>query len=252
MASVTGYTAARMQEIEDQAIVDGSIVGDNLILERHNGGTINAGNVRGAAGPTGPPGAVGGSVGTVDNRVVRADGTGGTTAQGSLVTIDDAGRVTAPLMTVTTAPSVDTDVVNKLYSDQKGRGVLDSVSYSTQESLTLSAWKTLNSALSITITPVVGRRYKFEAHVPIIGDPAICGALAVFKSTDLTNAIARGDNGTTQTGWPSSIFVNKIVAIPSGWDVSTQFILRMFVNGYVDTGSHLNPATFSITDVGPV
>lgn len=53
MASVTGYTAARMQEIEDQAVVGGSVVGDNLVLTRYNGGTINAGNVRGPIGPTG-------------------------------------------------------------------------------------------------------------------------------------------------------------------------------------------------------
>ena len=54
MASVTGYTAARMQEIEDQAIVTGAIVGDNLVLTRYDGGTINAGNVRGPTGATGP------------------------------------------------------------------------------------------------------------------------------------------------------------------------------------------------------
>lgn len=54
MASVTGYTAARMQEIEDQAIVTGAVVGDNLVLTRYDGGTINAGNVRGPIGNTGP------------------------------------------------------------------------------------------------------------------------------------------------------------------------------------------------------
>lgn len=56
MATVTGYTAARMQEIEDSAIVDGVIVGDNLILTRHDGATIDAGDVR---GPQGDPGSTG-------------------------------------------------------------------------------------------------------------------------------------------------------------------------------------------------
>lgn len=59
MASVTGYTADRMQEIEDQAVVGGAVVGDDLILTRHNDETINAGNVRGDTGPAGPPGGLG-------------------------------------------------------------------------------------------------------------------------------------------------------------------------------------------------
>ncbi len=58
MATVTGYTSARMKAIEDQAVVGGSIVGDNLILTRYNSATINAGNVRGPQGVQGPDGAV--------------------------------------------------------------------------------------------------------------------------------------------------------------------------------------------------
>lgn len=53
MTSVTSYTAARMKVIEDSAIVDGDVIGDNLILRRRDGATIDAGNVR---GPTGTPG----------------------------------------------------------------------------------------------------------------------------------------------------------------------------------------------------
>lgn len=53
MATVTAYTAERMKAIEDSAVVDGEVVVDNLILTRHDGGTIDAGNVR---GPTGSPG----------------------------------------------------------------------------------------------------------------------------------------------------------------------------------------------------
>ena len=45
---------------------------------------------------TGGGGSLTGTVGTTDNAVVRADGTGGSTAQGSLVTIDDTGKITAP------------------------------------------------------------------------------------------------------------------------------------------------------------
>ncbi len=52
MAIITGLTAARMAEIEDSIVVDGSIVGNNLILEKNDGSTINAGDVRGPSGPT--------------------------------------------------------------------------------------------------------------------------------------------------------------------------------------------------------
>jgi microcystin-dependent protein len=58
MASVTGLTAERMLAIEAASIVDGEIVGDNLILTKHDATTINAGNVRGPIGPTGPTGDV--------------------------------------------------------------------------------------------------------------------------------------------------------------------------------------------------
>src|SRR5689334_16835475 len=52
--SVTGFTAARSQAIEDSAIVGGSVDGSgDLILARHDGGTINAGAVVGPSGPGG-------------------------------------------------------------------------------------------------------------------------------------------------------------------------------------------------------
>jgi len=45
-----------MLEIEDASVVDGEIVGGNLILTKHDGTTIDAGPVVGPPGPTGPPG----------------------------------------------------------------------------------------------------------------------------------------------------------------------------------------------------
>lgn len=56
MATVTGYTAGRMQEIEDSAIVGGVIDGDDLVLTRFDGATIVAGDVRGPQGPMGSSG----------------------------------------------------------------------------------------------------------------------------------------------------------------------------------------------------
>lgn len=41
-------------------------------------------------------GGIGGTLGTTDNAITRADGTGGSTAQGSLATINDAGTINIP------------------------------------------------------------------------------------------------------------------------------------------------------------
>jgi microcystin-dependent protein len=60
MATVTGFTAERMLAIENSTVVDGEIVGDNLILMTRDGTPIDAGVVKGdtgATGPIGPPSA---------------------------------------------------------------------------------------------------------------------------------------------------------------------------------------------------
>jgi len=57
MATVTAFTAERSKQIEDNAIIDGVVVGDNLILKRFNGlNDVDAGNVRGPQGDQGPIG----------------------------------------------------------------------------------------------------------------------------------------------------------------------------------------------------
>lgn len=59
MTTVTGFTAERMQEIEDGTVVDGDVVGDNLVLTKRDTTTINAGSVRGPQGYQGPIGVTG-------------------------------------------------------------------------------------------------------------------------------------------------------------------------------------------------
>lgn len=56
MATVTAFTAERMLTIENTTVVDGDIVGDNLILKTREGTSIDAGSVRGPQGVQGPPG----------------------------------------------------------------------------------------------------------------------------------------------------------------------------------------------------
>lgn len=45
MATVTGVTAERAQEIEDASVVSGSLSGNDLILETHGGTQINVGRI---------------------------------------------------------------------------------------------------------------------------------------------------------------------------------------------------------------
>lgn len=59
MGTVQVYTADRMLEIENGTIVDGSVVGDNLILEKKDGTPVDAGNVRGPQGTQGIQGTAG-------------------------------------------------------------------------------------------------------------------------------------------------------------------------------------------------
>lgn len=56
MATVTGYTSTRMKEIEDAAIIDGDVVGNDLILTRYDTTQINAGSIKGSTGVAGPAG----------------------------------------------------------------------------------------------------------------------------------------------------------------------------------------------------
>lgn len=58
MATVEGLTKARMLEIEAACIVGGAVELGNLILERRDGTTFNAGIVQGPQGPQGDPGPV--------------------------------------------------------------------------------------------------------------------------------------------------------------------------------------------------
>lgn len=61
MATITGFTAARMLGIENNSVVGGTVIAGDLILTRQSGATINAGSV---IGPTGSPGVTVGQLAT--------------------------------------------------------------------------------------------------------------------------------------------------------------------------------------------
>jgi hypothetical protein len=72
--------------------------------------TVSAGNITG----------IGGTLGTVDNAVPRADGTGGVTAQGSDIVIDDATTSTANNVAITNQHAGQTN--SSLVLSPKGTG----------------------------------------------------------------------------------------------------------------------------------
>lgn len=107
MATVTGLTAERMQEIVDAVVVDANIVGDNLVLILHDGTTIDAGNVRGIQGIQGIPGSISSSpaggdlAGNYPNPTIKAAGvTTAKLADGSVTGAKLApGAIPAPDLT---------------------------------------------------------------------------------------------------------------------------------------------------------
>lgn len=96
MATVTGLTAARMLEIEAASIVDGNVVGDDLILTRQNATTINAGSVRGAQGVAGPAGS---DLAVLASQIIRDVGLVGQIRAGRQLTATDftAMGLSAPI-----------------------------------------------------------------------------------------------------------------------------------------------------------
>lgn len=92
MATVTGLTAARMLEIEAASVVDGDVVGDNLVLTRHDGSQIAAGNVRGPQGVPGTPGVKG------DQGIQGTQGIQGPTGIGPTGSVTMFAGSTAPAL----------------------------------------------------------------------------------------------------------------------------------------------------------
>jgi hypothetical protein len=76
----------------------------------------------GAETLVGPAGTIGGTLGTVDNAVPRADGTGGVTAQGSDINIDDADTTTQANVAITNQHAGETN--SAIVLTPKGTGAL--------------------------------------------------------------------------------------------------------------------------------
>jgi hypothetical protein len=221
MATVTGYTAARIQEIEDQAIVSGTIVGDNLILNRYDGGTIDAGDVRGPQGVQGATGDV--SLTQLNNAISDLE-----------TQISNSGF---GLIARNTPPTSDQTITS-----------VDTFTNVTGASVTFTpsvgrAYKFCSyiSGLHASATNVI-----FATRIV----PGGSGS-TVDPSLEITRATA-GTGGVTN--WAAQAYASTIVIAPAGWNVSKTFQIQVYTKtaGLVLKNS-IGPAfraVLTVEDVG--
>ncbi|UVK63993.1 hypothetical protein SEA_VARDY_28 [Gordonia phage Vardy] len=99
--TVTGFTAARMLEIEQASVVSGTVQGDSLVLLTKGGNEIVAGNVRGPQGVKGDPGGVPDATNSTKGGVRLQGNLGGSAATPTITgALDDT--VDSSLAVVTT------------------------------------------------------------------------------------------------------------------------------------------------------
>lgn len=85
--------------ISGASISTATVAGDDKVIIQDTSDSNNIKTVTAQAiADLGSGGGIGGSTGGADNAILRADGTGGSTVQGSLVTINDSGHITAGRM----------------------------------------------------------------------------------------------------------------------------------------------------------
>ncbi|QFP95599.1 hypothetical protein SEA_ODESZA_25 [Gordonia Phage Odesza] len=106
--TVTGFTAARMLQIEQSTVVNGFIQGDSLVLQTRGGDDIVTGNVRGPQGDKGDPGGVPDATNAIK---------GGVRLQGNLT-----GSAATPTITGALDGTVDTSLAIASTPNNSGWG----------------------------------------------------------------------------------------------------------------------------------
>jgi hypothetical protein len=137
-------------------------------------------------------GGIAGTVGTTDNAIARANGTGGGTVQGSLVTIDDLGGL---------QPDLTTGFVR---ARNTGLRIFNNANTFTLN-LTVGTAITANRALTLTTGDA-------SRTVTIEGDPILVGGRPVFAHTWGGNLTGISTTGIASCG---SIVTTTVGVIPA-------------------------------------
>lgn len=225
MATVTGYTAAKIDELMDEQITGATIDGSgHLILTRRGGSTLDAGVAKGATGSAGPKGDAG--------DVVAGSGyTGDPTLKGAL---DQA----------------------KVYAENvSGKGLVAMTEYSTGTTLVSGGDNTALVLPNPSCTYagfVVGRSYRidFGVHVSL----GLMGTIDDIVSLDFmdgTTMLRRvtipGDAESHQSGLTGVHMIKECA-----WSGSNTFTLRVQKRSGADvTVLHSTiPSFIAVTDLG--
>lgn len=141
-------------------------------------------------------GSIGGSTGSTDNALVRADGTGGASAQGSIVTLDDAGGL-AGLTTILMGHTA----FETIYQELGASGLIPTIQVHSGSTVGMGIFRwALNN---------VGPRSAFvKSRGTSVGTHGI-----VANGDMLGTFIFNGDDGSA---WPPAAFFGAYVDGPPG------------------------------------
>lgn len=186
MATVTGFTSSRMLAIENNSVVGGSIVADDLILTRQGGGTINAGNVRGPQGIQGISGSVATELGgSVDLNTITTPGRYSQTANAEAATGTNYPVPSAGFLEVATDPTGG--MVWQRYTVYRGTNFAGEIFTRNFYSATWSAWSMIGGSVTpflsryrnATMTMVSGTEYTVDFN----GSDELRGGMAYSAGT---------------------------------------------------------------------
>jgi hypothetical protein len=216
MATVTGYTAARIQEIEDQAIVSGQVIGNDLILTRYNNQTINAGNVRGPQGVQGPTGDV--SLSQLNSAVANVESQ-----------ISDSGRGI---------------VAFSSYNIQQTMGSANL--WQNVNGTTVTFTPTVGRAYKFTC---------HVAFSALGGSGFVTRLVPSDTGTGNSdpNTIVRGGAHASFNNWVVHAHSSAVVIAPAGWNVSKSFKLQAYStypNTLIQSDENGSAAFIIVEDIG--